>query len=158
MIPQVRGFQGCYLDNHRNNWRCARAVPALCARCAKTPPLKPSRPLSPLGRPPPLTKRHSEWQNTRCRETPCESVKSRRLLSVRSPLILIMAHPTLFTPVNVLREGQQSINGVCTVTLLGLSCTPAMRGPQLQFDGGAPPSRSTPPPLLLSIGDPCNGA
>ena len=30
MIPQVRGFQGCYLDNHRNNWRCARAVPALC--------------------------------------------------------------------------------------------------------------------------------
>ena len=20
------GFQGCYLDNHRNNWRCARAV------------------------------------------------------------------------------------------------------------------------------------
>ena len=26
MIPQVRGFQGCYLDNHRNNWRCARAV------------------------------------------------------------------------------------------------------------------------------------
>ena len=24
------GFQGCYLDNHRNNWRCARAVPALC--------------------------------------------------------------------------------------------------------------------------------
>ena len=31
-------YQGCYLDNHRNNWRCARAVPALCARCAKTPP------------------------------------------------------------------------------------------------------------------------
>ena len=30
MIPQVCGFQGCYLDNHRNNWRCARAVPALC--------------------------------------------------------------------------------------------------------------------------------
>ena len=30
MIPQVRGFQGCYLDNHRNNWRCARAVRALC--------------------------------------------------------------------------------------------------------------------------------
>ena len=26
MIPQVCGFQGCYLDNHRNNWRCARAV------------------------------------------------------------------------------------------------------------------------------------
>ena len=26
MIPQVRGFQGCYLDNHRNNGRCARAV------------------------------------------------------------------------------------------------------------------------------------
>ena len=26
VIPQVRGFQGCYLDNHRNNWRCARAV------------------------------------------------------------------------------------------------------------------------------------
>ena len=26
MIPQVGGFQGCYLDNHRNNWRCARAV------------------------------------------------------------------------------------------------------------------------------------
>ena len=23
-------FQGCYLDNHRNNWRCARAVRALC--------------------------------------------------------------------------------------------------------------------------------
>ena len=22
MIPQVGGFQGCYLDNHRNNWRC----------------------------------------------------------------------------------------------------------------------------------------
>ena len=20
------GFQGCYLDNHRNTWRCARAV------------------------------------------------------------------------------------------------------------------------------------
>ena len=30
MIPQVRGSQGCYLDNHRNDWRCARAVPALC--------------------------------------------------------------------------------------------------------------------------------
>ena len=30
MIPQVGGFQGCYLDNHRNNWRCARAVRALC--------------------------------------------------------------------------------------------------------------------------------
>ena len=30
MIPQVRGFQGCYLDNHRNNWRCARAARALC--------------------------------------------------------------------------------------------------------------------------------
>ena len=30
MIPQVGGFQGCYLDNHRNNWRCARAVHALC--------------------------------------------------------------------------------------------------------------------------------
>ena len=30
MIPQVHGFQGCYLDNHRNNWGCARAVPALC--------------------------------------------------------------------------------------------------------------------------------
>ena len=30
MIPQVRGFQGCYLDNHRNNWRCARAVRPLC--------------------------------------------------------------------------------------------------------------------------------
>ena len=30
MIPQVRGFQGCCLDNHRNNWRCARAVRALC--------------------------------------------------------------------------------------------------------------------------------
>ena len=30
MIPQVGGFQGCYLDNHHNNWRCARAVPALC--------------------------------------------------------------------------------------------------------------------------------
>ena len=26
MIRQVGGFQGCYLDNHRNNWRCARAV------------------------------------------------------------------------------------------------------------------------------------
>ena len=26
MIPQVSGFQGCYLDDHRNNWRCARAV------------------------------------------------------------------------------------------------------------------------------------
>ena len=24
------GFQGCYLDNHRNDWRCARAVRALC--------------------------------------------------------------------------------------------------------------------------------
>ena len=33
MIPQVGGFQGCYLDNHRNNWRCAR--------CAKTPPQTP---------------------------------------------------------------------------------------------------------------------
>ena len=30
MILQVGGFQGCYLDNHRNNWRCACAVPALC--------------------------------------------------------------------------------------------------------------------------------
>ena len=30
MIPQVGGFQGCHLDNHRNNWRCARAVRALC--------------------------------------------------------------------------------------------------------------------------------
>ena len=29
MIPQVGGFQGCYPDNHRNNWRCARAVRAL---------------------------------------------------------------------------------------------------------------------------------
>ena len=38
MIPQVGGFQGRYLDNHRNNWRCARTVPALCPRCAKTPP------------------------------------------------------------------------------------------------------------------------
>ena len=26
MIPQVGGFQGCYLDNHRNNWCCACAV------------------------------------------------------------------------------------------------------------------------------------
>ena len=26
MIPQVGGFQGCYPDNHRNDWRCARAV------------------------------------------------------------------------------------------------------------------------------------
>ena len=26
MIPQVGGFQGCYLDNHRDNWRRARAV------------------------------------------------------------------------------------------------------------------------------------
>ena len=38
MIPQVGGFQGCYLDNHRNNWCCARTVRALCLRCAKTPP------------------------------------------------------------------------------------------------------------------------
>ena len=30
MIPQVGGFWGCYPDNHRNNWRCARTVPALC--------------------------------------------------------------------------------------------------------------------------------
>ena len=30
MIPQVGRFQGCYLDHHRNNWRCVRAVPALC--------------------------------------------------------------------------------------------------------------------------------
>ena len=30
MIPQVGGFQGCYLDTHCNNWRCARAVRALC--------------------------------------------------------------------------------------------------------------------------------
>ena len=35
MIPQGGGFQGCYLDNHRNNWRCARAVHALCPRCAR---------------------------------------------------------------------------------------------------------------------------
>ena len=35
MIPQVRGFQGCYLDNHRNDWRCARAVPALCENAPK---------------------------------------------------------------------------------------------------------------------------
>ena len=35
MIPQVGGFRGCYLDNHRNNWRCARTVRALCARCAR---------------------------------------------------------------------------------------------------------------------------
>ena len=26
MILQVGGFRGCYPDNHRNNWRCARAV------------------------------------------------------------------------------------------------------------------------------------
>ena len=38
MIPQVGGFRGCYPDNHRNNWRCARTVGALCPRCAKTPP------------------------------------------------------------------------------------------------------------------------
>ena len=30
MIPQAGGFQGCYLDTHRNNWRCVRAVRALC--------------------------------------------------------------------------------------------------------------------------------
>ena len=35
MIPQVGGFQGCYLDNHRNNWRCARAVCALCENAPK---------------------------------------------------------------------------------------------------------------------------
>ena len=35
MIPQVRGFQGCYLDHHRNNWRCARAVPTLCENAPK---------------------------------------------------------------------------------------------------------------------------
>ena len=30
------GFQGCYLDNHRNNWRYARAVRKrpLCVRMA----------------------------------------------------------------------------------------------------------------------------
>ena len=38
MIPQVGGFRGCYPDNHRNSWRCARTVHALCPRCAKTPP------------------------------------------------------------------------------------------------------------------------
>ena len=38
MHDSVGGFQGCYLDNHRNNWRCARTVRALCPRCAKTPP------------------------------------------------------------------------------------------------------------------------
>ena len=37
MIPQVGGFQGCYLDNHRNNWRCARAVPTLCENAPLVP-------------------------------------------------------------------------------------------------------------------------
>ena len=37
MIPQVGGFQGCYLDNHRNNWRCARTVPTLCENTPKEP-------------------------------------------------------------------------------------------------------------------------
>ena len=41
MIPQVGGFQGCYLDNHRNNWRCARAVCALCENAPKVPELTP---------------------------------------------------------------------------------------------------------------------
>ena len=27
MIPQVGGFQGCYPDNHRNDWRCAETPP-----------------------------------------------------------------------------------------------------------------------------------
>ena len=35
MIPQVGGFRGCYPDNHRNSWRCARTVRALCPRCAR---------------------------------------------------------------------------------------------------------------------------
>ena len=30
MLLEVAGFQGCYRGKHRNNWRCARAVHALC--------------------------------------------------------------------------------------------------------------------------------
>ena len=30
MLLEVAGFQGCYWGKHRNNWRCARAVRALC--------------------------------------------------------------------------------------------------------------------------------
>ena len=30
MLLEVAGFQGCYRGKHRNNWRCARAVRALC--------------------------------------------------------------------------------------------------------------------------------
>ena len=34
-----QGFRGCYLDNHRNNWRCARAVRALCENAPLCPTL-----------------------------------------------------------------------------------------------------------------------
>ena len=30
MLLEVAGFQGCYRGKHRNNWRCAHAVHALC--------------------------------------------------------------------------------------------------------------------------------
>ena len=30
MLLEVAGIQGCYRGKHRNNWRCARAVHALC--------------------------------------------------------------------------------------------------------------------------------
>ena len=30
MLLEVASFQGCYRGRHRNNWRCARAVHALC--------------------------------------------------------------------------------------------------------------------------------
>ena len=44
------GFQGCYLNNHRNNWRCARAVPALCENA----PLVPCLPCPAPPPPPPV--------------------------------------------------------------------------------------------------------
>ena len=44
------GFQGCYPDNHRNNGRCARAVPALCPRCARAVRTRPLR-TAPRGQP-----------------------------------------------------------------------------------------------------------
>ena len=44
----MRGFQGCYLDNHRNNWRCG-------PRCAKTPPIT----LELLFK---SVRKHTQWQ------------------------------------------------------------------------------------------------
>ena len=68
MIPQVGGFQGCYLDNHRNNWRCARAVPALCENAPYRAEPAPPPGISALPLPlPGLIARGAKWSVRRVR-------------------------------------------------------------------------------------------